>query len=343
MKAIVFYEPGGIDTLKYEENYPDPQIQENEVLVRIKATSLNHLDIWIRNGIPAYKAPMPHIGGCDGAGIIERMGSQVTGFKIGDEVIISPSQPCFQCEFCRMGEESTCLNFKIFGGHTQGAFAEYAVVSSTHVFPKPKSISFEEAAAFPLVYQTAWHMLINRAKLRPGETVLILGASSGIGTAAIQIAKLVSAKVIVATSSDRKLALCKELGADEGIDYTQADLIERIKGLTQGRGVDVVFEHVGPATFDKSIKSLSKNGRLVFCGATTGPEVKIDLRYIYSRQLNILGSMSGTRNELLRITELVSQGKLKPKIHSIHPLKEIKQAENIMESRQVFGKLVLTC
>ncbi len=352
MKAVVFYEPGGVEKLTYEEQFPQPEMKEDEVLVRVKATSINHVDVWIRKGIPAYHAPMPHIGGCEGAGIIEKVGARVTQWKIGDEVIISPGQPCFECEYCRMGEESTCVQFKLFGGHTQGAFAEYAAVPAKHVIPKPKTISFEDAAAFPLAYLTAWHMLIGRAKLRPAETVLILGASSGIGTAAIQIAKLFGARVIALSSSEEKLAQCKKLGADEAIDYGVGksventsfpthDFYEKVKELTGGRGVDVVFEHVGPATFDKSLKSLCKNGRLVFCGSTTGPEVKVDLRYIFSRQLNIMGSMLGTRNELLHVTELVALGKLKPAIHSVHPLKDVSKAETIMESRQVFGKLVI--
>ncbi len=264
MKAIVFYEPGGVDKLKYEETYPEPEIKEDEVLVRVKATSINHVDVWIRKGIPAYHAPMPHIGGCEGSGIIEKIGARVTQWKIGDEVIISPGQPCFECEFCRMGEESTCVNWKIFGGHTQGAFAEYAAVPAKHVIPKPKTISFEDAAAFPLAYLTAWHMLIGRAKLRPAETVLILGASSGIGTAAIQIAKLTGARVIALSSSDEKLAQCKKLGADEVIDYVKEDFYEKVKELTNGRGVDVVFEHVGPATFDKSLKSFVQEWEIGF-------------------------------------------------------------------------------
>ena len=341
MKAGVFFEHGNVDKIQVINDFPVPAISPTEVLVKIKAAGLNHLDIWVRMGAGAYQTPMPHIGGCEGSGIVEQVGEFVTQFNPGDEVIISPGQPCFTCEYCRSGEESTCSNWKIFGAHTQGAFAEYASVPAMHLIPKPKTLSFEKAAAFPLTYMTAWHLLLGKARLKAGETVLIVGASSGIGTAGIQIAKLTGARVIAGTSDESKHSLCRELGADEVVDTKDPLFSEKVRALTGGRGVDVVFEHVGPATFEQSLKSLDKNGRLAICGVTTGPVTNLDIRLLFSRQLEVHGSMLGTRNELIKLAGLMEQGVLEPRIHTVLPLAQLAEAQSMMESRQHTGKIVI--
>ncbi|MDO8644451.1 MAG: zinc-binding dehydrogenase [bacterium] len=333
MKAIVFSEPGGIEKLKYVEDFPKPVPKKEEVLLAVKAASLNHLDIWIRNGIPSYGSVMPHISGCDIAGVVE---------GTGEEVIVSPGLSCGNCEFCQKGRENICKSFTIIGAGPNGGFAEYCVVPKKNLIPKPKNLSFEEAAAFPLTFLTAWHMLRTRAQLTKGQTVLILGASSGIGVAAVQIAKLTGATVIATAGSVEKLEKIKKLGADHLLNHREEAWDKKVKELTQGVGVDVVFEHIGPVTWEKSIKSIKKGGTLVTCGATTGPVAETDLRYLYSRELSIHGAIMGTKKELEEVTQHVARGNLKPVIDSVFPLKEIAAAQKKMESREFFGKIVIS-
>jgi NADPH:quinone reductase-like Zn-dependent oxidoreductase len=340
MRALVFHQQGGIENLSFQPEFPKPELKPGEALVRIKAAALNHLDLWVLQGSPAYQTPLPHISGCEGAGVIEKIHGESLQLKPGDEVIISPGQPCFHCSPCRSGEESTCLHWKIFGAHTQGAFADYAAVPLQHLIRKPESISFETAAAYPLSYMTAWHMLISRGKLRAGEKVLIIGAGSGIGSAAIQIAKLAGAIVIAGTSHSDKASACREMGADEVIDTTDRDFFTQVLDLTAGEGVHLVFEHVGPATFGSSLRSLRRNGRLVICGVTTGPIAELDLRFLFSRQISVIGSMLGTRNELLQVTELVERGVLNPRIDSIFPLEKAIEGYALMKQGAQFGKIV---
>jgi NADPH:quinone reductase-like Zn-dependent oxidoreductase len=341
MKAVVFREHGGPEKLEYTE-VADPQIAPDEVLVRVKACSLNHLDIWIRQGIPAYKTRLPHISGCDVSGEVAALGENVEGLGEGDRVIIAPGISCFECDYCLSGHDNLCQSYSILGAGVDGGYAEFVKTQSINIIPISDSISFEEAAAFPLTFLTAWHMLITRCNLQAGQDVLILAAGSGVGSAAIQIAKLAGARVIATAGSDEKCQKAKELGADQIINHTQDDFSRKARALTSGRGVDIVFEHIGPETWAKSVTSLAKNGKLVTCGATSGSEVNLDLRYVYSRQLSILGSMMGCRSELLTLLKLVGSKKLRPIIDTSFPLSEARKAQEMMLNRKHFGKILLT-
>ena len=340
MKAVIFRVHGGPETLEYTE-VPTPRPGPGEVLVRVKACSINHLDLWIRQGIPAYPIQLPHISGCDVAGVVDEVGPEVEGVQGGAKVFITPGLSCFQCAWCRAGQDNLCQSYGIFGAKTDGGYAEFAKSRSSDLIPIPNGVSFEEAAAFPLVFLTAWHMLITRAVLKAGETVLVHAAGSGIGHAAIQIAKHVGATVYTTVGSEAKIPKAKALGADEVISYQREDFEKRVQQLTGGHGVDVVFEHTGAQTWERSLRVVKKGGRLVTCGATSGPSVPLDLRYVFSRQLTILGSMMGTRAELLAITQLIGQRQLKPVIDTVVPLREARQAQERMLNRDVFGKLIL--
>lgn len=340
MKAVIFRRHGGPEVLEYAD-VPEPAFGSAQVLVRVKACSINHLDMWIRQGIPAYRINLPHISGCDVAGVIERVGSGVSGVKVGDPVVLAPGTSCGRCPSCRAGDENLCASYGIRGAASNGGYAELTTAGVDEVIPFPPGLSFEEAAAFPLVFLTAWHMLVTRAKLQAGETVLVHAAGSGVGHAAVQIAKHLTATVLATVGSDAKVAKAKALGADEVINYQRERFEERVKTLTGGRGVDVVVEHVGPTTWDGSLRVLAKGGRLVTCGSTSGPTVGLDLRYVFSRQLSVLGSMMGTRAELGTIVQLVGERKLRPIVDTVFPLREARAAQERMASRDVFGKLVL--
>jgi 2-desacetyl-2-hydroxyethyl bacteriochlorophyllide A dehydrogenase len=341
MKAVVFHEHGGLEKLRYEER-PDPQIKPDEVLVRVKACALNHLDIWIRQGIPAYTIALPHISGSDVAGQVERVGSQVQDVTVGQHVFVSPGLNCGTCEECRAGRDNLCPSFSVLGVKTDGGYAEFVAVPGRNVIPIPGSLSFEQAAAFPLVSVTAWHMVVTLAGLRSGETALIVGAGSGVGSMAIQIAKHLGARVITTVGSEDKIKKALMLGADEVVNHSTENLTKRVQELTGGRGVNVVIEHVGPQVWDHCLQSLAKGGRLVTCGATTGGEVKLDLRYLFSRQLTLTGSYMGTKAELLEVAKLVGSGTLKPVIDRVYPLQEARAAQAQMLSRRLFGKIVLS-
>lgn len=340
MKAVLFHEHGGPEVLRYED-VADPRPGPGEALVRVKACALNHLDIWIRQGIPAYTIPMPHISGCDVAGVIETVGERVAGWQAGDRVIIAPGQGCGACADCRAGWDNRCNAFTIYGAGTQGGYADLAVAQARHLLAIPEGVGFEEAAAFPLTFLTAWHMLITRAVVAPGETVLVLGAGSGIGSAAVQIARLAGARVLATAGSEEKIPKAKALGADEVIHHGREDVGARAQSLTDGRGVDVVFEHIGPATWGQSLAALAKGGRLVTCGATTGGEVTFSLRTFYMRQITVHGSLMGRRSELDLLARLVGEGRLKPVIDSVFPLAEARQAQERMLARRQFGKILL--
>jgi NADPH:quinone reductase-like Zn-dependent oxidoreductase len=311
------------------------------VLIQVKACSINHLDIWVRNGIPAYKVSLPHIPGSDIAGGIAETGKQVEGVHPGDRVVVYPILHCHRCEYCLAGQENLCTSVRVIGVATEGGYAQYAKVPQENVFSLPEAVSFEEGAAFVLVYLTAWHMLITLAQLKPGQEVLVLAAGSGVGSAAIQIAKLVGARVIATVGDRDKISKAQAIGADEVINHREEDLVQRTRDLTHSRGVDVVFEHIGPETWQKSIACLAKNGTLVTCGATTGPEAKMDLRYLFTRQLRLIGSYIGTRRELVTLLKLLGEGRLKPRLHTLMPLKEARRAHAIIEERKHFGKVVL--
>ena len=341
MNAVVFHEHGGPGKLQYQE-MPAPTIGPNEVLVRVKACALNHLDIWIRQGSPAYPMPLPHISGSDVAGTVQQIGSQVEGIAEGERVYVSPGVGCGHCEQCLAGRDNMCRSYGLIGAMCHGGYAEYVKVPARNVFPIPGTLSFEQAAAFPLVSVTAWHMLFTLADLRLGEGVLIMGAGSGVGHMAIQMAKLAGARVITTVGSDDKIDKAKALGADEVINHSREKVNQRVRELTQRRGVEVVIEHIGPEVWGQCIDSLAKGGRLITCGATTGAEVQLDLRYVYSRQLTIKGSYMGSQSELLKAAALVGQGRLRPVIDRIFPLSDAKGAQEYLLSRKFFGKIVLT-
>jgi NADPH:quinone reductase-like Zn-dependent oxidoreductase len=342
MKAVLFKEHGGPEKLVYEE-FPKPAAGAGEVVVRVKACALNHLDIWIRQGNPAYPMPLPHISGSDISGTVEELGEKVEGVNVGDRVFVSPGVSCWNCEQCLAGRDNMCKSYGLVGAMMHGGYAEYVKVPARNVLPIPGSLSFEQAAAFPLVSVTAWHMLFPLADLKQGESVLIMGAGSGVGHVAVQMAKMSGARVITTVGSDDKFDKAKAIGADDVINHSREKVAARVRELTHGHGVDVVVEHIGPDVWDVCMESLGKGGRLVTCGATTGAEVKLNLRYVFSRQLTIKGSYMGTRAELVKAAELVGQGKLKPVIDRTYPLVEARAAQEHLLTRKFFGKIVLVC
>ncbi len=341
MKAVLFREHGGPEKLSYED-LPTPVIGTGEVLVRVKACALNHLDIWIRQGNPAYPIPLPHVSGSDVAGVVEQIGAHVEGVTVGARVFVSPGLSCWTCENCLAGRDNFCSTFGIIGAKTHGGYAEYVKAPFRNVQPMPENLTFEQAAAFPLVSVTASHMLFALAGLQHGETALIMGAGSGVGSMAVQLAKLAGARVITTVGSDEKIPKAVVLGADAVINHSKEKVAERVKLLTEGKGVDVVIEHIGPEVWETSLASLAKGGRLITCGATTGAEVKLDLRYLYSRQFTIKGSYMGTRAELVKAAELMGQKRLIAVIDRTYPLQEARAAQELMLSRKFFGKIVLT-
>jgi NADPH:quinone reductase-like Zn-dependent oxidoreductase len=340
MKAVRFHEHGGPEVLRYEDA-PDPKIQANEVLVKVKACALNHLDIWLRGGVRRWQLALPHIVGSDISGEVAEVGSVVTRVKPGDRVLLSPGISCGQCEACFKGLDSACRSYTLFGVMVDGGYAEYVKSPEMNVIPIPGDLSFDEAAAVPLVFVTAWHMLFTRAGLKPGEDVLVIGAGSGVGMAAIQICKLVGARVIATAGADWKLEKARELGADELINHSKQSISEEVKRLTDKRGVDLVFEHVGAAVWEDCFESLATYGRLVTCGTTSGPEVKVNLQILYGRQRSILGSFMGGKGELTEALKFIGQRRLKAVIDSAFPLAEARAAQEKMESRNFFGKILL--
>lgn len=340
MKAVVFNQHGGPEVLQYTD-VPDPEIAPNEVLVRVRACALNHLDLWVRRGLPGIQFAFPHIPGSDIAGEVARVGSLVSDVRVGERVVLAPGLSCGHCQACAAGADNRCRKYTLFGYLADGGCAEFVKSPVANVIPIPNSMKFEEAAAIPVVFLTAWHMLVNRAQLQPGEDVLVLAAGSGVGSAAIQIAKLAGARVITTASSGAKLSKARDLGADELINHTQKDILEEVKRITGKRGVDVVIEHVGEATWEKSVLCLAQNGRLVTCGATTGYNGKFDLRYLFSRNLSLLGSFMGSRSELYSVLKLVAEGKLRPVIDRVMPLAECARAHALLENGEQFGKIVL--
>jgi NADPH:quinone reductase-like Zn-dependent oxidoreductase len=340
MKAVIFRQHGGPEVLEYTD-VPEPQIRANEVLVEVKACALNHLDIWVRGGLPGIEIPLPHILGNDVAGVVKRAGDLVTWVKTDDEVMVQPGVSCGHCEACFSGNDNSCHEYDIIGYRRDGGYAELVAVPGVNIIPKPSQLSWEEAAALPLVTVTAWHMLVTRAKVQPGETVLIHAAGSGVGSIAIQVAKLRGARVITTASSDEKLAHARELGADETVNYTNSEWPKEVKRLTNRNGVDVVVEHTGAATWPGSIASLKTGGRLVTCGATSGYDAHTDLRQVFYRHLNILGSFMGSKGELLEAMKFVEQGKIRGVVDRVLPLSEARQAHELIENRAQFGKVVL--
>jgi len=341
MKAIVFHQHGGPEVLKYTDA-PEPALRANDVLVRVKACALNHLDLWVRRGLPNVPLPLPHIPGSDVAGEIAKIGADVTTIRVGQKVVLAPLVSCGKCPACLGGLDNRCRQASNLGYMIDGGCAEFVRAPEVNCLVYPEDLTWEEAAAIPLVFQTAWHMLITRAELQPGEDVLILGAGSGVGSAAIQIAKFFGARVLTTAGSEAKLAKAKELGADHLIDYKTQKIRDEVRRITDKRGVDVVVEHVGAATWEDSLSSLAPTGRLVTCGATTGYDAKVDLRFLFSRQLSLLGSYMGTKSELHMVMKLVAAGKLKPVVDRVFPLGEAAAAHAYLESSSQFGKVVLS-
>jgi NADPH:quinone reductase-like Zn-dependent oxidoreductase len=340
LKAIYFEEHGGPEVLQYGD-FEDPSPARGEVAIDVKATSLNHLDLFVRRGAPGIKVPLPHIPGCDASGVVADLGEGVVGFEAGDRVLMDPSITCGRCEFCIRGDASLCRSFGVIGEHMRGTSAEKLVVPAVNLVKIPGHMTFEDAAAVPMAFETAWRMMITRGRLRPGESVLILGAAAGVGTACIQIAKVSGARVLAAASSEEKLALCRELGADVVIDYRNEDFVKRAKEETNGRGVDVCVDYIGKDTWVKSLRSVVQGGRVLTCGATTGYDPATDLRHVFYRQLEIIGSTTGSKNDLEAALQFIFKGEMKPVIGKIMDLPDTAEAHRLMEAREVLGKIVI--
>jgi NADPH:quinone reductase-like Zn-dependent oxidoreductase len=340
VRAVAFEQHGGPEVLQFREDLPEPAARAGQVRVRVRAASVNHLDIWTRKGLP-YAIEMPHILGNDIAGVIDQVGEGVNHLKVGQEVVLAPGAGCNHCRACLDGDDNLCLAYDVFGLRRQGGYAEFVVAPARNAFVKPEKLTFEEAASMPLVFLTAWHMLIGRAALSPGETVLVLAAGSGVGIASIQIAKMLGATVIATASTDTKLERARALGADETINYQTADFAAETRKLTGKRGVDVVIEHTGEATWEKSVASLARGGRLVTCGASSGFNGRTDLRVLFAKNLSILGSYMGRIGEFATVLEHIRTGRLKPVVDRVLPLVEARAAHEAMEKREQFGKIVL--
>jgi NADPH:quinone reductase-like Zn-dependent oxidoreductase len=338
MKAVFFEKHGGNDVLQYGDR-PDPEPRPGEVRIALRASALNHLDIFVRDGIPGV--PLPQIPGGDGAGVVDRLGQGVSGLAPGDRVLIQPGLYDATCEFCRAGEQSLCVRFQILGEHVPGTLAEFVVVPERNVFPIPSGFSFARAAAFPLAYQTAWRMVVGRAAVRPGETVLVHGAGGGVAGAAIEIALLVGARVLATTSGDEKVARLRESGVELAIDYRKEDVLAAVRAHTAKRGVDVIVDSVGESTWMTSLKAAARGGRIVTCGATSGPNPKEEIRQIFWKHLSILGSTMANDQEFRALYSSVASGRLKPRVDRVFPLSQAREAFAYMEEGRQNGKIVL--
>jgi NADPH:quinone reductase-like Zn-dependent oxidoreductase len=341
VKAVRFHEHGGPDVLR-DEDAPDPILLPGHVLVRVRACALNHLDLWQRRGLDRVKIPMPHISGADVAGEIVEAGAGVTDLESGARVMLQPGVSCGLCARCLAGEDNFCAHYDVLGYQSPGGYAELVAVPAANVIRVPDAIDFVSAAAFPLSFLTAWHMLVTRAAVSERDAVLVLAAGSGVGHAAVQIAKLFGARVIATAGNVDKLDRAIALGADAGIDHNKDDVVAAVKKFTGGRGADVVVEHVGKATWDRSVRCLARGGRLVTCGATTGHDATLDLRHLFARQLTLIGTYMGGKPELLRAAALFFRGRLRAVVDRTFPLSEAAQAQRRLEAGEQFGKIVLT-
>jgi len=339
MQAIVLRDHGGPEVLRREE-LPIPEPGPGQVRVRVRAVSINHLDIWVRKGGPAFHLEYPHRLGSDIAGVVDAVGPGATA-TVGAKCVVQPGVSCGACAACLGGHDNLCRYYKILGENTQGGYAEYIVVPAVNIAPYPERLDFANAAASILPFLTAWQMVVHKARVGPGDTVLVQGAGSGIGVAAIQIAKLHGARVLATASTDAKLARAKQLGADEVINYATADFAAAARALTGKRGVDAVIEHVGGDTFVGSIKAVRNGGRIVTCGATAGFHPAIDLRHIFFRQIEILGSTMGSKADLLAVLGHIAAGRMSPVVDRVLPLAQAADAHRVLEDRAAFGKVVL--
>ncbi len=340
MRALVLRAHGGLDQVSLEA-LPDPQPAPGEVRVRVRAAALNHLDLWVRQGWPQLKLTFPHVFGSDMAGEVDAAGAGVPASLLGARVVIVPGLSCGGCPHCLAGDDNLCRSFRLLGEHLSGGQAELVTVPARNVLPLPDGLSFVEAAALPVTFQTAWHMLTAQAPVGPDSWLLVHAAGSGVGSAAVQIGKLFGARVVATAGSEEKCEKARALGADVTVNHAREDFAQVVRRVTGQRGVDVVFEHTGAATWEKSLRALATGGRLVTCGATTGHDVNIDLRFLFTRQVALLGSTMGTRAELATVLDLAGQRRLRPIIDRVLPLSEGVRAQQLLESRQAFGKIVL--
>jgi len=338
MKAVFFRRHGGNEVLEYGDR-PEPSPGRGEVVVGVRAAAMNHLDIFVRDGIPGV--PLPQVPGADGAGVVEAIGEGVSGLTPGDRVLVQPGLYCNVCEFCRSGEQSLCVMYGIVGEHAPGTFAEKALLPARNLFPIPGSLSFEQAAAFPLSYQTAWRMIVTRGGVRPGDSVLIHGIGGGVAWAALEIALLCGGRVIATTSGEEKAAAARAAGAELAVDYTKEDVGEAVRRHTGKRGVDVVVDSVGEQTWMASLKAVRRGGRLVTCGATTGPNPPEEIRLIYWKHISILGSTMANDREFRSLLAAVASGRLLPRIDRVLPLSRAPEAYRLLEEGRQFGKIVL--
>ena len=340
MDAVVLYEHGGPEVLRYE-SVDRPEPGPGEVRVAVKAVALNHLDLWVRRGGPAFRPEYPHRLGSDVAGLIDAVGPGATGLEIGTRVVVQPGVSCGVCAQCLRGRDNLCRHYRILGENAQGGYGQFIVVPQANIAPYPGELSFEEAAACLLTFLTAWQMVVEKAAVRPGDLVLVQGAGSGVGVAAMQIARLHNARVIATAGTDEKLARARELGAEATINYRAADFVAEVKKLTDRRGADVVIEHIGGETLARSILATRSGGRIVTCGATAGPKANIDLVHVFFRQISILGSTMGSKSHLLQALEHLGARRMRPVVHRALPLCEAAEAHRILERREAFGKVVL--
>jgi len=340
MRAVVMRARGGPEVLEVAD-LPVPEPGPKEVRVRLKAAALNHLDVWVRKGVASPKLPLPHVLGADGSGVVDAVGPGVEVFAPGDEVVINPGLSCGRCERCLAGEDNLCPRYQILGEHRHGTYAEYVVLPEANLAPKPKNLSFEEAAAIPLTFLTAWQMVVDKLGVRPGDDVLVMAAGSGVSVAAIQIAKLFGARVIATAGSEDKLRRAKALGADETVNYTHPDWPKEVRRLTGGKGADKVVDHTGALYFEGVIKATANGGRIAIAGASSGYEGTLPFAHVFYRQLSILGSTMASKSRLFPILRFVEEGKLKPVVGQVLPLEAAAEGHRLLEERRVFGKVVL--
>ncbi|HEY8451199.1 MAG: zinc-binding dehydrogenase [Micromonosporaceae bacterium] len=341
MRAVRFHEYGSVDVLRLDE-IPVPEPGPGEVLLKVAACGVNRVDILSREGVTPRKVPLPHTSGSEAAGTVAAVGPGVDGVEVGTRVVVNPTLSCGRCTPCREGRDNVCRYGRVFGVETTGAYADYALAPASQVIALPDTVPFRAAASVAVTGSTAWHMLVTRGAVAPGEDVLIVAGGSGIGVMGVQIAKLAGARVLATAGSAEKRERLRDLGADVVIDHTQPDWGRQVRHATGGKGADLVFEHVGTATWEQSLQALARNGRLVTCGAHSGSTVSFDLWHLFVKEQTLIGSFAGTRRDLERVLALVAAGRLRPVIHATFPLAEAPRAQIALEDRTVFGKVLLT-
>jgi NADPH:quinone reductase-like Zn-dependent oxidoreductase len=344
MKAVMFEEHGTVDVLQYREDLPVPDIGPNEALIRIKAAAMNHNDLWVRRGVPGMTFILPHVSGTDAAGVVEAVGSEVEHIGVGDEVMVNGAFSCGHCHECVRGEPMSCPKFRIWGfqtGPNDGSEAEFGRVPARNLVPKPRHLSWEGAASLSSVLVTVWRMLVVRAGMKPGDLVLVWGATGGLGVMAVQLCKAFGSRSIAIAGSDEKCQLARELGADFVLNRTSQRLVREVMKVTERRGVDIVLEHTGASTWETSTYCLKVGGTIVTCGATTGFKAPLDIRFLWNKQQNYLGSHFGTTAELIDALKFVESDQIKPVVQEVLPLKDIARGHELLESGDVMGKIVV--